>query len=226
MTVDGTAERTGKRPGATWWLVAFALVIGLGIGHWGMPDGAARAADPASPEATATRAAELAELDALRTKVAQPEVCTPAATETPTATPSPEPTATQVPAVAAGTAIAYGTDWKITIHSIQTIAAPDGIKVNGQLVKVTLTLENVSNAPHAAPFGEWRLVDAAGNRYKASTTATERAGTHGFGVPIDAHATEDRALVFDIAVDAGTSFVLESTKDPTFRVQLAFEARG
>lgn len=216
--VEGTGE--GRRPRrAAWWLVALALVAGVALGRWntGSP---AIAADP-SPDATATRAAELRELDALRTEVAQPAVCTPAPTQPPTATPTQEPTATLVPAVAAGETVPYGDVWNVTVESVQLVSPPAGLAVDGQLIKVIVTIKNRTDKPHAPPFNDWRLVDAAGNRYVVSSGATKVSGTRNYGLAITANGSERIELVFEVDPASGTAFTLESTEEPAFRVALA-----
>src|SRR5438034_6810929 len=97
-----------------------AMVLGVAAGRALQGDGA-RAASPES-DATATRSAELDELNRLRTQVAQSVVCSPpplpTATETPmpTATPTVTPTATPVPPVAMGQPLSYVDDWTVVVN--------------------------------------------------------------------------------------------------------------
>jgi hypothetical protein len=189
------------------------------------------AADPAV-DATATRTAELAELNDLRTKVAQPAVCTPAATVTPTATPTPtntatpEPTATIVPAVPIGTEVTTANGLIFTFTAINPIPTPDSVEANGRLIRVTFRVSNESNDSKRVPLEEWRLVDATGNEFRVDTLALAQIDGVRWSFAVSAHDSENRSLIFDVTPDSGPVFTLESTVDPAFRVALPIEARG
>ena len=200
-------------------LILAVLIVGIVIGRNLPGISPAIAADPVA-DATATREAEFAELNDLRTKVAAPAVCTPAPTSTP------EPTATTVPAQAAGAEVTDANGWGITILSIQPVQTPDRVEANGQLMRVNLQLSNSSNSPMLPPFVDWRLVDAAGNRYSVSSTATNAIAGAAWGAPVDAHDSEERTVVFDVIPDAGSTFVLENDKDPSFRIAVTVESRA
>ena len=213
------------------WLVALvlaALTIGVLIGR-GLPGGAIAQAADESVDATATRAAELTELDELRTKVAQPVYCTPMPSPTPTETATPVPptaTATLVPPQGIGVEVVDSQGLGVTILSIQPVQAPDGVDANGQLMRLNVRLSNTTDSPLAVPFVDWRLVDAAGNRYSVHIEATGDVVGPTWAVAVGAHETDERAVVFDVAADAGGSFVLEHDEDQTFRIQVVMESRG
>lgn len=209
----------------SWWIVAIALICGILIGQSISSEPGARAADP-DKDATATRTAELDELHAMQTQVAQPVVCTPAPSPTATATPTPEPTATLVPATVSGQAMAYGSDWVITVSSIAPAPVPEGFVPRGQLMRVNLTIENLTGKPLTPPFDELRLVDAAGNVYSIDKDATAEISGEGWGLKVRKNSTDERGLVFDVAADAGDQFLLESETEPAFRITLTVESRG
>lgn len=208
-------------------LAPLALTIGLLFLRGAHPEssGLARAASNAAAtpdrQATATRTAELAEIIALRTQVAHAPVCT---SPTPTATSTPAPTATPVPPVPAGTAIAYGADWAVTIASLSPMPAPAGLKPNGQYLRVNLKIENLGAKPKFPPYDEWRLVNAAGRGFSVDIAATQ-AYSGSQWVVLDGKSAEF-AIVFDVSSDSGSAFILESAKQPTFRVALTMESRG
>jgi hypothetical protein len=226
---------TGKGGRSTAVVCAVIALLLLGCGY---VVGRSQAAVPlaiaadATPDATATRQAELAELDDLRTKVASTPICptfeptaTPTLTPTPEPTETPTPTPTIVPAVAPGTELAYGSIWKITVSAIDYVPSQENFQPSGTLVKVDVTLTNGSDQSQPPPFLNWKLVDDAGNVYRLDMEATQAVVGPRWGLSVDRNASETRTLVFDVAVDA-TSFVLESDDDPTFRVQLMLESRG
>lgn len=208
-------------------LAPLALAVGLLLmpgAHPATPDRAQAAADAAATpdlRATATRTAELAEISALRTQVAHLPVCT---SPTPTATPTPMQTATPVPPVPAGTAIAYGADWSVTIASLSPMPAPTGLKPNGQYLRVNLKIENLSARPKFAPYDEWRLVNAADRGFSVDIAATQAVSGSQW-VVLDGKSAEF-AIVFDVSPDSGSAFILESAKQPAFRVALTMETRG
>lgn len=206
-------------------VVLAVLVLGILIGRAMTGTPSAVAANP-TVAGTATRSAELKELNDLRTKVAQPVVCTPAPTATPTSTPTPEPTATIVPARPAGTEVIDASGLGVNVLSIQPVPIPDGVEATGQLLRVNVRLSNKADSPVLPPFVEWRLVDSVGNRYSVDLVATPLFAGAAWGVAIGGHQTEDRTVVFDVAVNAGTTFVLENDNDPTFRVEVSIESRG
>jgi hypothetical protein len=208
-----------------WWLVVIALVIGLAIGRGSSIGPVARAADP-TVDATATRTAELAELNDLRTKVAQTVVCTPPATSTPTMTPEPTFTPTVVPVVPVGEAIQYGKTFTITVNGITDVGQPDDLQPNGRFLGVYVTMENLTNSPQWPSFDDWRLVDSSGKSYRLDSQATQNVFGKTWGLPVSKNATEERGVVFDVPVDVGDTFILESDTQPTFRVGLVLESRG
>lgn len=177
--------------------------------------------DPAVP--TKTREAELDELHALQTEVARPNVCTPASTETPVPATA---TATVVPSLATGEAIPYGDQFVVTVLGIAPVPAGGDVQPQGRLLKVNVTLFNRTLDTLDPPFTDWLLTDASGQSYSLNRDASDEIAGIGWGLPIPGGTTEDRAIIFDVLPDSGTSFILESRDVPTFRIALAIEARG
>lgn len=180
----------------------------------------ALAATPQSADATATRAAELAELHALETQVSEGLVCTPAATATAS------PTATQVPAAQTGVPLHYRGVWTITVLGITPIPGTAEPRPAGKLMQVNLVVSHSESSTQIIPYTDFLLVDSAG-RFSVVDQGINRAYLGNewlFGIPPG--VTENRAFIFDVAADAGDSFVLESKADPTFRVAMTVEARG
>lgn len=205
----------------TWWVLALVLVAGIFIGRALAPNGPqlVSAADPGI-DATATRTAELAELDDLRTKVAQPVVCTPA--PDPTVTPTP----TIAPPVPAGQEMTYGDDWTIVVVNMQPVRAPDGVDATGQLVLIQLQLKNETDGKEIPPFTELRLVGPDGAVGRVHLDASSEIVGPLWINAIPAGASEERGVVFDMPGAGGGAYVLESDADPTFRVELELEQRG
>ena len=211
----------GRASGArtTIWWVAAALAVGFLAGRlWiGGPAPAATSAQGAAPEATATREAELAELDDLRTRAAQtpePAVCTPAATATP------EPTPTPVPPVAAGQPLPYGEDWIVTATGIALMPTISTETATGIFAQVNLTITNNASETRRFRLIDLRLVDDRGRVFEAVSVATAIVGGSGGEPRIPPSLPTETAVVFDVTTDVGSSFILESKVDPMFRVQL------
>jgi hypothetical protein len=203
-------------------LVSYAAVAlgGFAIGQVSRESGA-RAQD-ATPDATATRQAELDELHALQTQVTNPPVCTPAPTETPV---PPTPTATIVPPSAAGTPLPYGEIWTITVLSIGP-AIPGDVTPDGMYMQVSMEVSHSGTSPALPPLFDFQLVDGQGRRSAANIEDTQAIlGTRN-SLTVGVGETVIRGVIFDVPIDAGTNFVLESPDDPTFRVALTVEIRG
>lgn len=196
-------------------LLGAGMVIG-GVIRSG--SGSSLAAD-GTPDATATRQAELDELHALQTQVANPPVCTPMPTETP------EPTATQIPAVPAGTSLKYLDIWTITVIGISP--TPGGAVVPaGQFLKVDMTISHTASDSKLSPVFDFELVDASGQHYVANPTTNQDVLGSSVGLPVGVGVQESRSVVYDVPVDVGTMFLLETDKDPLFRVALEMQQRG
>ncbi|HYP60466.1 MAG TPA: hypothetical protein VEQ36_08545 [Thermomicrobiales bacterium] len=174
----------------------------------------------ATPDATATREAELEELNSLQTQVAQPLVCTPA----PTSTPS--PTATQVPPSQTGVPLVYGNIWTITVLGIFPAMSPQDARLSGKLMQVNLTASHNNPVPKLPPLTELRLVDSQGRFSVPDIALNQSIFGSDWGLHVSPGVTANLSVVFDVAADAGDSFILESNADPTFRVAMTVEQRG
>jgi len=186
----------------------------------GAPDHLAMAATNATPDATATRDAELDELHALQTQVAQPMVCTPPPTNTPT------PTPTQVPPAQTGVPVSYNGDWTITVLGIAPTIAPNDFRPTGKLMQVNLTASHRAATPKFPALNDFRLVDSTGQFSVPDLTLSQALYGANWGLAVQVGVTENIAIAFDVAKDAGDNYILESNADPTFRVAMTVEQRG
>ena len=204
-------------------LVGSGVIIGAIWKEGTAPVRTALARADASPDATAARQAELDELHELQTRVANPPVCTPAATNTPV---PPTPTPTEVPVAPMNTPVSYDEIWTITVLGITPVPAISAATPAGKFMQVNL------KASHAAPTAKiLRLTDFilrdSRDRFSIPNAETNRAVFGNLWLPgVDPGVTEDAAILFDVAADAGDSFILESRVDPTFRVAMTVEQRG
>lgn len=210
-------------------VVSYAAVLGTGLltgstfrnslaeGH------DASAASPATMDATATREKELAELSGLRTQVANSAVCTPAPTET---APLAIATPTEVPLAPTGVPIAYLDIWTLTFLGIAPTPGSDEVHPAGQFMRINLT---VAHSSRSAPFlgvSDFILINSKGAISVINLTTNRLLLGYEWAARTQPGNTEARALIFDVPVDSGDSFTLESSEDPTFRVALRVEQRG
>ena len=177
--------------------------------------------DAAAP--TKTREAELDELHGLQTRVTEPNICTPAPTST--AVPA-TPTATTVPPTASGQPVMYDATWEVTVLAIAPTPAGAEVPTQGQLLRLNVAVANHSNDNAFPPFPDWLLTDASGQSYAVDLAASTALAGAGWALTVGPGATDDRSMIFDVPIDIGTSFVLESRVEPSFRVALAIESRG
>ncbi len=219
MQTDGQGGLARKRTGSMLAATFALLLVGVLLGRSISGGGPANAAEP-DVDATATRTAELREISALKTAVAQK--CTPEATPSPT--PTVEPTATATPA-AMRTDLAYDDQWVIVVTSFSPVLPSGDPKPAGQFLKLTLTLTNNGDTA-LPPLTDLRLVDASGTSNTVDIKATNALVGENWMTPVKGGQSEDRAMIFDVPLDAGTSFTLVSKSHPEFRVAVAIEARG
>jgi hypothetical protein len=207
---------------ATLGAVLLALTVGFVAGRAWSPVGTGATTSIGTPvsDATATREAELQELEQLRTQVA--ELATTCA-ETPTATATPTP----APPTAQGVPVPYGENWTIVVTSASTALHVGDQTPVGTFVLVNLTITNNESTVRFFDYGNFRLVDDQGRVYVDDVSIASHAETdHPINFQFDPNIPTETVDVFDVAVDAGTQFILESTADPTFRVQVSLEMRG
>lgn len=177
--------------------------------------------DQAAANPTATRAAELAELSALQTEVAALQTQVAQLSATPTATVEPTPVAPSQP----GQPLLYGGNWTIVVGAASVRPTIDQHSAKGMFVEIPLTITNGSAETRFVPFGDFVLTDAQGRRFEVDIVALTAVDARA-GLPADPWLPTDRRIVFDVATDAGEVFVLESKSDPSFRVEVAIQARG
>jgi hypothetical protein len=177
-------------------------------------------------DATATRTAELDELNQLRTQAAQSGTCVPAGSPVATEPPSPTATPTPVPPAAMGQEIAYGDDWTVVVTSFTPAPPSDEVTASGKFLQVSVTVTNHGKRSRPFPFTDWVLVDETGRTFVMDYSATRLlvGGAPFFG--LDPSLEKHLAVVFDVALDAGPRFVLESATYPAFRVALELQMHG
>ncbi|MFL5758353.1 MAG: hypothetical protein ACJ789_01365 [Thermomicrobiales bacterium] len=211
------AERGGMRPLVAWLLIS-ALVLGFFIGRVA-GSGPAASAAATEPDATATRTAELAELERLRTQVAQqPTAC--ANNLTPAVTP------TLVPPAEMGQPHPYGDAWTLVVRDAEPAVPRGDTMPSGVFLQVNLTLTNNTQKSKVMLFADLVLVDGQGRAYLFAEQASRSILGDTYQFIIEPSLSVDTAIIFDVAPDAGTSFVLQSAKDPTFRVKVEVIQRG
>ena len=199
------------------WLIVSALLLGFIAGRMIGPNPHVNAA-ATEPDATATRAAELAELEQLRTQVA--------AQATACADDQPSPTPTQVPAGEMGHEYPYRDSWTVVVIEAVPVSGTDTVKPNGAFLQVDLTLTNTGRENEIFPFYELVLVDSQQRSYAVSPDASRDLIAPDWDFFVEPSQPTAKSVIFDIAPDAGTTFVLESTTNPAFRVNVAIVQRG
>lgn len=187
------------------------------------PNHSANAAAIASPNATATREAEIDELNYLRTQVANQPVCSPMATET-SVLPTPSPT--EAPISLMGNPVPYAGIWTITVLGITPTPAVTVAPPTGKYMQVNLSASHAQRTSQILRLTDFLLRDSM-DRFSVPSAGTNREI---FGnlwmASVDPGVSMNAAIVFDVAADAGDSFILESNADPTFRVAMTVEQRG
>jgi hypothetical protein len=206
----------GMKPFAAW-LIVSALLLGFIAGRMVGPNPHVNAA-ATEPDATATRTAELAELEQLRTQVA--------AQATACADDDPSPTPTQVPAGEMGNAYPYGDAWTVIVIDAVPVPGTNATQPNGAFLRVNLTLTNSGRENKIFPFHELVLVDNQQRSFAISADAARQLIAQDWDFFVEPSQPTAKSVIFDVAPDAGTTFVLESTTNPAFRVNVAIAQRG
>jgi hypothetical protein len=204
----------------------YLAVLGTGVAVGAAANGNLRISPSALAQSTetvdptATREAELAELHALQTQVANPEVCSTATPGQPTAT------ATQVPPSGAGIPLSYAGIWTITVLGIVPIPGTNASHPQGQFMQVTMTMAHTTDSSQLVPYADFQLEDGAGRLSYVNQTINRTLLGNDWLLGVPPGTSQDRSLIFDVAVNATEPFLLESKSDPTFRVQMKIEQRG
>jgi hypothetical protein len=221
----------------SWSLLPFLVVaIGaFGIGRLSTGgSGALAQMQQDDATATATRTAELAELEQLRNLVSGSPVavyCTPLATSTAepspteTVTPSVTPTPTLVPPKPAGSPVDHAGDWTITVNDITLMPNFADEVAEGIFAQVNLTVTNNINDSRSFPYEDLQLRDAQGRPFVTPLRIKTARGS-GWFHPFPPSLPSPGQVIFDIAVDSTGPFILESTVDPTFRIMVELQSRG
>jgi hypothetical protein len=205
-------------------IIAGVVLMGFLAGRVSTAD-SARAQD-ATPDATAISESEREELNRLRTQVAQTVVCTPPPTAIPTVEPSPTATPTPVPPKAMGESLEYVDGWTVVVNSLTIPGTSDRISPAGKFLQVSLTVTNNSDENRSFPFRDLSLVDEQGRSFRMSDEATTQYYGPSWYLGSDPYLPADFTVLFDVAADAGSNFILESRADPTFRVAVQMQVLG
>jgi hypothetical protein len=223
QTPDGRSNIT-VTPATAVVLFALTLIVGIAVGR-GLAGGGAGAAAQES-NASATGTAEADELSRLRTQVAELAACTPAGSPVATLGPSPTATPTPIPPAAMGQSLAYADNWTVIVNSVSSAAPSDAATASGKYLQVSVTVTNNGDRPRTFPFFSWVLVDESGRTFAFDASATSViVGSAPFSA-VDPSQAAQVNVVFDVALDAGERFVLESTMDATFRVAVETQTLG
>jgi hypothetical protein len=178
-------------------------------------------ADDATPDATQT--AERAELDALRTQIANPTVCV-----LPTETPEPSPTATATlePPAATGTPVQYNDSWTVTVLGIAPAIPAASMVPTGQLLQVNYAVQNLTSEAHLPPFTQFTLTDAEGTSSGVDVLLNQTMFGSSGSEPVNGNASENRSVVFDFPTRTSTQFTFGSSDQPSFRISVAIQSRN
>lgn len=95
----------------------------------------------------------------------------------------------------------------------------------GIYIQVNLLITNNARDRRMFPFGELILVDARGRVFEPALMESIMVGRH-WSLTFPPSIPTESAIVFDVLPDAGDTFILESRKDPAFRVRLDVQLRG
>ncbi|MEA2597814.1 MAG: hypothetical protein QOF01_4283 [Thermomicrobiales bacterium] len=205
-------------------VLAIAILTGFAAGRIGTGEGVHAAAT--DPGATATRSAELEELNRLRTQVAQTPACTPPAAPAATGVPSSTPTPTPVPPAAMGQEVAYGDRWTVVVNTLAPAPPSSKYTPAGKLVQLGVTVTNNAAEHRLLGFDSWILVDEQGRIFQMAPEATTQLHGPDWYLGSEPSLPDDLTIVFDVTLDAGPAFVLESTSDPLFRVAVQMQVFG
>lgn len=215
-------------------LLVIVAFVAFGLGRLSVGGGAMAQIQAEDIAATATRTAEQVELEQLRNLISGSPVaiaCTQLATETaepsPTATltPSVTPTPTPVPPRPAGTPIEYPGDWVVIVDDITLMPTFRDEVAEGIFAQVSLTVTNNTSDPRRFPYKELVLLDAQGRPFITPIRVISGGGS-GWHQPFPPSLPTPGMIIFDIATDSTGPFILESTVDPTFRVEVSLQNRG
>lgn len=210
-------------------IAATALIVAVHLGTDGSVEAMAPVRqDDLSVHATATRVAELDQLVALESTVAALEA-TVAALQTEVAQPRPEatPTAepTPMPPVPSGQALPYGDGWTVTAFDVTPRPTIGELTATGLYIEVRLEVTNTAASPRPFPYEDFVLQDGEGRTYVLAHDATTLLNAEVL-LLVAPTLPKGLRLVYEVLPDAGQRFVLESTRHPTFRVQLIVAPRG
>lgn len=218
------APRTARRPIALFgWLVTIvALVVAVvGLVSDRSADAAPPRQDGTAAQATATREAELREIEALETELSalQTKVAEPCLPPTPTVVPTPSAPAPS------GQPVTHADDWTIVVFGAAARSSVAELRPTGAFIEVSLVVTNGGIAARTMPLVDLVLEDIQGRQFPVDTLATTRLDAL-WQTQVDPGQPREVRLIFDVAVDSGQPFVLQSATDPGFRVEVGSMTRG
>jgi hypothetical protein len=174
-----------------------ALVVGFAVGRgWSLVDATMAKQNQATPTVE----------------------CLPSSESSPMALASP---------IAVGRPVTYVDDWTVTVTGATKLQSSDVYVPEGVLVAVSLIVTNDTATGRFFPFEELTLLDSEGRPYVADGFFTNAyPNSKGVHHTFNPSLPIDTAVVFDVREDAGDTFILQSTADPSFRVQVDLALRG
>jgi len=218
--MDGVEPRRGRA--YRHWPVIVALMAGVVVGRLVLGAGGGATAQGSNPAATATRTAEVAELERLRRTVAGTVAGTPIAECPPLAA---SPVATPVAPAVAGQPLPYDEGWTVTVVAASDQAPTAGQSDLGRTVRVDVVVVNALPDARQFPFPDWILIDRDGRRYGFSIVGSSNLGS-GWARRVEPTLPVEIAIAFEVLPDTAGPFVIESDAEPTFRVAVELAQRG
>jgi hypothetical protein len=89
-----------------------------------------------------------------------------------------------------------------------------------------MTMAHTTDSSQLVPYADFQLEDGAGRLSYVNQTINRTLLGNDWLLGVPPGTSQDRSLIFDVAVNATEPFLLESKSDPTFRVQMKIEQRG
>jgi hypothetical protein len=124
------------------------------------------------------------------------------------------------------TPVSYDGIWTITVLGITPVPAVSAATPAGKFMQVNLKASHSESSGKILTLTDFILRDSR-DRFSIPNGEANRAVFGNLWLPIvDPGVTADAAMLFDVAVDTGDAFVLESRADPAFRVAMTVEQRG
>jgi hypothetical protein len=125
-----------------------------------------------------------------------------------------------------GTPLPYLSIWTVTVLSINPFPFSDQVTPEGKFMRVNMLAAHSSPKPETLLLPLFVLRDDRGRIASPNISTNQKIFGADWSLTVSPAVAENRDMVFDVAKDAGDSFILESNADPTFRVAMTVEQRG